>query len=91
MLHQHAQWPSICNSMIANDYNNDDKWDDNMKVCSDTFSEIHEDNVSNCFVNRDTKLDDSDPTAVKLQHNPYETNTHMELNLQQVKVMCHYI
>ena len=42
-----------------------------MNVCSNTFSEVDEGNVSNCIVDRDTMLDNADLTAVQLQHGPY--------------------
>ena len=37
-----------------------------MNVDSDTLSEVDEDNVSNCIVDRDVMLDKSDPIATQL-------------------------
>ena len=46
-----------------------------------TFREVGEDNVSNCIVERNKMLDISYPTAVQLQHAPYEINTHTEFTV----------
>ena len=67
------------NSIFGNEDNSENKSDDNMYVYSGTFSDIDEDNVSNCTVYRDSMLDESGPTAVQLEHVPYEINTHTEL------------